>query len=50
MFFFILTTCLLDIVLILLGEILFWSLMAIKGLKTVQFFFFIYIWIEIFKY
>ena len=32
--FFILITCLLDIVLILLGEILSWSLMGIKGLIT----------------
>ena len=31
-FFFILITCLVDIVLILLGEILSWSLMGVKGL------------------
>ena len=30
-FFFILITCLLDIVLILYGEILSWSLMGVKG-------------------
>ena len=33
MFFFILNTCLLDIVLILQGEILSWSLMGVKGSK-----------------
>ena len=32
-FFFILITCLFDVVLILLGEILYWSLMGVKGLK-----------------
>ena len=31
-FFFILTTCLLDIVLIVSGEILSWSLMRVEGL------------------
>ena len=35
-FFFILITCLLDIVLILLGEILSWSLMGVKGLKNLE--------------
>ena len=33
MFFFILLTYLLDIVLILLGEILSWSLVGVKGLR-----------------
>ena len=33
-FFFILITYLVDIVLILLGEILSWSLMGVKGLST----------------
>ena len=32
--FFILITCLLDIVLILRGEILSWSLMGVKGLRV----------------
>ena len=32
MYFFILITCLLDIVLTLYGEILSWSLMGVKGL------------------
>ena len=32
-FLFTLITCLLDIVLILYGEILFWSLMGVKGLR-----------------
>ena len=32
-FFFILITYLVDIVLILLGEILFWSLMGVEGFK-----------------
>ena len=32
-FFFILITCLLDIVLILLGEIMSWSLIGVKGLR-----------------
>ena len=36
-FFFILITCLVDIVLILLGEILSWSLMGVKGLSTLFF-------------
>ena len=34
-FDFILITCLLDIVLILLGEILFWSLLKVQGLKGI---------------
>ena len=34
MFFFILITYLVDIVLILWGEILSWSLMGVKGLKS----------------
>ena len=34
-FFFTLITCLLDIVLILYGEILFWSLMEVKGLRLI---------------
>ena len=35
-FFFILITYLVEIVLILLGEILSWSLMGVKGLKAVK--------------
>ena len=35
-YFFILTTCLLDIAFILLGEILSWSLMGVKGLMWVK--------------
>ena len=34
-FLFTLITCLLDIVLILYGEILFWSLMEVKGLRLI---------------
>ena len=34
MFFYILIICLLDTVLILLGEILSWSLLGVKGLRT----------------
>ena len=34
--FFILITCLLDIVMIMQGEILFWSLMEVKGLRPSQ--------------
>ena len=34
-FFFFLITCLLDIVLILKGEILSWSLMGVKGLRII---------------
>ena len=34
-FLFTLITCLLDIVLILYGEILFWSLMGVKGLRLI---------------
>ena len=36
-FFVILITCLLDIVLILEGEILSWSLMGVKGLNTADY-------------
>ena len=35
-FFFFIITCLLDIVLILQGEILSWSLMKVKGLNVVR--------------
>ena len=38
MFFFILITCLLDIVLILYGEVLSWSPMGVKGLRNRSFF------------
>ena len=35
-FFFIFITCLVDIVLILLGEILSWSLMGVRGLTVIK--------------
>ena len=35
-FFFILITCLFDIVLMLWGEVLSWSLMGVKGLSPIQ--------------